>query len=229
MASSTQHLRQTVEFEPNVPVEVALKFAGAGKIVSGRFGERVMFTLCDDRVMFLDLGPAQKVNELGPKPGEKFMLCKPGKKGAEWTCWLSPAAEQARAASEQAKESALERQLRESIELAQRGKVGEVGNGTFVVPGAGVSAPAPEPTAVSNGHFNTGLGSHHSKHPDLSVHQGWAQFLISETSALVDVYAAVLSYASGKYGNQVKPEDVRSLCVTAFIQGRSGKQSRDVA
>ena len=51
----------------------------------------------------------------------------------------------------------------------------------------------------------------------------WAQALLSHTNALVDVYAAALSNASTKHGNQVKPEDVRSLLVTVFIQrSRSG-------
>ena len=51
---ATGALRPTIEFEPNVPVEVALKYAGCGKTVNTRFGERVMFTTADDRVMFLD-------------------------------------------------------------------------------------------------------------------------------------------------------------------------------
>ena len=46
----------------------------------------------------------------------------------------------------------------------------------------------------------------------------WAESLLGQTDALVDVYAAALSNASTKHGNQVKPEDVRSLLVTVFIQ-----------
>ena len=46
----------------------------------------------------------------------------------------------------------------------------------------------------------------------------WAESLLGQTDALVDVYAAALSKASTKHGNQVKPEDVRSLLVTVFIQ-----------
>jgi hypothetical protein len=45
-------------------VEVALKFAGQGRIISTRL-ERVLYTPNDDRVMFLDLGAAQKAAELG--------------------------------------------------------------------------------------------------------------------------------------------------------------------
>lgn len=42
MAASTQQFRrQQVEFPPNVPVTVSLKY-GQGKIVSGISGERIM-------------------------------------------------------------------------------------------------------------------------------------------------------------------------------------------
>jgi len=50
------------------------------------------------------------------------------------------------------------------------------------------------------------------------VHPEWAASLLSQANALVDVYAATLSNASTKHGNQVKPEDVRALLVTVFIQ-----------
>jgi hypothetical protein len=50
----------------------------------------------------------------------------------------------------------------------------------------------------------------------------WAQSLLGQTNALVDVYAAALSTASTKHGNQVKPEDVRTLLVTVFIQRSKG-------
>jgi len=50
----------------------------------------------------------------------------------------------------------------------------------------------------------------------------WAQYVLGETNALVDVYAAALNTASTKHGNQVKPEDVRTLLVTVFIQRSKG-------
>ena len=89
--------REVVKFLPNVPVEVSLKFAGQGTITSTRFGERVLYTLTDDRVMFLDLGVAQKLNELGVNVREKFFICRPGK-GRAWMVWLSPESEITRAA-----------------------------------------------------------------------------------------------------------------------------------
>ena len=45
--------REVVKFAPNQPVEVALKYAMPGKVVSTRNGERVLFTLADERVKVL--------------------------------------------------------------------------------------------------------------------------------------------------------------------------------
>jgi len=84
--------KDVVQFVPNVPVEVALKFAMPGKIISTKSGERVLFTLADDRVMFLDLGVAKKVEDLGVNVREKSFVCRPegGKKDAEWNVWRAP-------------------------------------------------------------------------------------------------------------------------------------------
>jgi hypothetical protein len=204
MASNTQNLRDTIEFEHNTPVELALKFP-TGKIIQARSGQRVMFTTYDERVMFLDLAPAQKVNALGLKVGEKFHICKYRKgNSVEWTAWLSPESEQARAREEHpGMETDIERKLRESIEFANRGKVGEVGNGHYVVPAAGVcGAPAP---AVSPG-LDTAQRSS-SRNP-----------LVDDAYALVDAYAQVVLYASEKHGNLVRAEDARNLLITAYIQ-----------
>jgi hypothetical protein len=238
MATATG-LREPVEFTPNVPVEVALAYQ-TGKIVKGVNGDRVMFSLVDGRVMFLDLGPAEKINSLGIKAREPFFLCKhwSGKKTerAEWNAWLAPEAEKRRAQTDAraAGDGSTVERLQRSIDRAEEIKVGVQRDGTFVVPGAGVAAPAPvgvtaSTSAPNSGHGNgsthgngAGGSSGAPKHPDPSIFQGWSQFLLAETNALVDVYAAALSYASQKYGNQVKPEDVRSLLVTAFIQRAKG-------
>ncbi len=237
--------REVVKFTPDVPVEVALKFAMPGKIISTPSGERVLYTLADDRVMFMDLGVARKIEDLGVNVREKFFVCRPaaGKKNAQWTVWRSPEVEKARAeveATPQPKapveeETPLEQKLRESIELVKQGKLGELGNGTFAVPsGASAVTPAPvQADASSNGHHaanngngNTngknGNGNGAPKHPEPSVPPGWAQSLLGQANALVDVYAAALCSASTKHGNQVKPEDVRTLLVTAFIQCSKG-------
>ena len=229
------HKREVVKFTPNMPVEVALKFALPGKVVSTQTGERVMFTLADDRVMFLDLDVARKIDDLGVNVRERFFVCRPsdGKKNAEWNVWLSPETEKARSEmnpppDSPKDETPLERQLRESIELVKQGKLGDLGNGSFAVPnGASARTPAPVQSGASNGHQATNNGHDNTddksensepKHPESSGPPVRAQALLEQANSLVDVYAAALSSASTKHGNQVKPEDVRSLLVTVFIQ-----------
>src|ERR1022692_1655857 len=137
--------REVVKFTPNVPIEVALKFALPGKVISTKGGERVLYTLADDRVMFLDLNVARQIEDLGLNVREKFFVCKPSttKKDAPWKVWRSPDEEKAHAPVTPEPpleaETPLEQKLRESIELSSKVKWGEVGNGTFVVP-TGASA-----------------------------------------------------------------------------------------
>ena len=45
--------REVIEFPPNTPVPLALKY-NQGKVISGQYGERVMLTTTDNRVAFLD-------------------------------------------------------------------------------------------------------------------------------------------------------------------------------
>jgi hypothetical protein len=237
--TTTTKRRDVVQFAPNVPVEVALKFALPGKIISTQSGERVLYTLADDRVMFLDLAVAKKVEDLGVNVREKFFVCRDGKKVGEWKVWRTPEKEKKAEAEVPLapeppveEETPLEQKLRESIELVKQGKLGELGNGTFAVPaGASAGTPAPVQSSAPNGHqtSNNGHGSTNGKngngngngapkHPEPSEPPVWAQSLLDQANALVDVYASALSSASTKHGNQVKPEDVRSLLVTVFIQ-----------
>jgi hypothetical protein len=111
-------------------------------------------------------------------------------------------------AQEPAPGPSLEEQLRASIEMVNRRKTGEQGDGTLAVmappaPRPAVSAPAPvRPAAESR--LAPAVAEFSSR-------------LILETNALVDVYAAALKAASERHGNAVKADDVRSLLVTAYI------------
>lgn len=66
---------EILRFAANEPVELALKFAD-GKPVEGRFGDQVLYTLTDDRVMYLDPAVAQRIKELRIARGELFSICK---------------------------------------------------------------------------------------------------------------------------------------------------------
>jgi hypothetical protein len=85
-----------------------------------------------------------------------------------------------------------------------------------VEPEAGVCAPAPvrEATQQTSQVLN-GVNSNGSKPPAIAT--GWAQFLLEQTTTLIDVYAAALQYSSTTHGNAIKPDDVRSMMTTVLI------------
>lgn len=67
--------RQTIRFEPNQGVTVALEFP-EGVHVQGRFGPQVRYSLTENRVMYLDPDAAAAIKTLGVKPGEPFRITK---------------------------------------------------------------------------------------------------------------------------------------------------------
>jgi hypothetical protein len=75
--------------------------------------------------------------------------------------------------------------------------VGEQPNGTLVLP-----AIAEPDSGRSEGGSRKPTGHAYS-------------FLVDETNALVDAYAQVLDRTLNTYGGQIKPEEARSLLVTA--------------
>ena len=68
-------MSEILRFNVNVPAEVALRY-GEGKRVQGRYGEQVMFTLVDDRVMYVPLFVGDRIGELQIRPGQPFEICK---------------------------------------------------------------------------------------------------------------------------------------------------------
>ena len=50
------------------------------KPIEGRYGNRVMYTLADDRVMYVAPIVASRISDLGIQPGEVFQVCKQQKK-----------------------------------------------------------------------------------------------------------------------------------------------------
>lgn len=71
----TRPNRDVVDFPPNIAVTVALKFP-QGKTFSNQHGERVMFSLVDGRVMFVDLDVASQIEALEINVRENFTITK---------------------------------------------------------------------------------------------------------------------------------------------------------
>jgi len=72
-------MREKIAFQTNVPVTVALAYAD-GMQVEGRFGDQIMYTLADDRVMYFPPVVRTKLVELGIQPREPFTICKAERK-----------------------------------------------------------------------------------------------------------------------------------------------------
>jgi hypothetical protein len=173
--------------------------------------------------MFLELDVAAQINQLEVQPNEAFWICKQRLSGKGlrhiWKVWRGndePATLEG--------ETSLQRDLRHSINMARNG-----GQGVLVVPSAPqqprptaqaqpkpqVPAVAPKPVPERQVEASAAL-------QPATKQLGWAQFLISQTNALTDAYATALLHAN-QYGTTVKPEDVRTLLVTAFINlGKTG-------
>lgn len=200
---------EKIKFEYNEPVAVTLRHP-AGKIVSGRFGEQVYFSLADNRCMYLELDTAQKINMLEPQAGETVVICKRSSK--IWDVWLSPDTEKMRAVKDA---GSIEATLRASVTAVNENRyatlrvpvlVGASNGRTAGASVASTPAPAQATTTLSNGHSNNG-------HPTK---------LEDEANMLVDVFAAVLERALDLYKGRVKPEEIRSLLLSAYISRQKG-------
>jgi hypothetical protein len=194
-----------LEFQTNVPVELALRYT-QGKPVESKFGgEQKMFS--SDRGVFYVAGIVgtvieNQLEDLKIQAGEKIEICKrevpqaSGRKSIRWQVVrveeqqkpkVVQMGEQPDGTFAVPKESHLERQLKASIEHVEAQKT----NG----------AAKPIPSAAPS----------------------WAQFLLTQANALVDTYAQALKHASDEHGNAVKAESVQALLITAFInQSKNG-------
>jgi hypothetical protein len=70
-----QRNSNALRFELNVPIEANLQ-SEDGVIVAGRYGDRVLYTLTDNRTMFVAPYVAKRISELGIRAGEPFKICK---------------------------------------------------------------------------------------------------------------------------------------------------------
>ena len=68
-------MNEVVKFPINTLVEVTLQ-CEAGKHVEGRYGDQVMYSLLDNRVMYVPPYVEQRFRELAIGAGEPLLLCK---------------------------------------------------------------------------------------------------------------------------------------------------------
>jgi hypothetical protein len=192
--------KPVVDFPMNEPVEVRLHWP-EGRIVAGRFGERVMYSLDQppEHVMFLDLSVAQQINMLEPGMNP-FILCK--RTAKRFDAWKPE--QPARTGASVSAPAPAVAPITPPSRQTQSTLPANHNNGNNNTPSNG----------HSNGHGN---GGGFASEDPAQIHLGWAQFLLATTNGLTDVYAAALAYASQKHGNAIKAEDVRALLTTAYI------------
>jgi len=158
-----------LRFQPNVPTQVALQ-SSQGVVVEGRYGNRMMFTLADGRVMYVPPIVATKIEAEGIAAGERFELCKAQIKNGhgrsvEWALRrLDPEEQLVEVAPDaSAPETQLEHDLRVSAEMANANKANhesaELPNSAAATPmmnrngngnGNGAVPAGPVPVAAQN-------------------------------------------------------------------------------
>lgn len=207
-------MMEMVRLKPNVPQQLALAETDP-QLDERDWGDFYIYHLTDGRFLSVNSEVAASINILDLDPGEPFCICKrwSGKRREKsyWDVWRAGEPERSRAKGE----SELESKLRQSIDLAkQRGPV------TPMPPKPPTNPPDPSPlppAARSNVRTLKQPDSRQMKLP-------WEESLQTESRILTDTFASTLAYSSAKHGNAVKPEDVRSLVITAYIskRGRGG-------
>ena len=180
-----------VQFQTNVPVEVALKY-NDGKEVNGQYGDQVLYTLTDGRVMYVPPIVKRKIDELGIGRGELFTLTKAEKKnGTRRTIeWLVAAG------------GAEERDTQTSTQ-ALNGRQSRNGAAGDAVAG-NRHAPRPSASGDAKGFLVTGPG----------------QFLLQALAAAVDAAATTERYATAcGLEPQFTSEDVREIGLRIYTAG----------
>src|SRR5215472_4493083 len=68
-------MKERIVFQANVPVTATLAYAD-GLRVQGRFGDQVMYSLTDGRVMYVPPIVRDRLLELGIRQNEPFNICR---------------------------------------------------------------------------------------------------------------------------------------------------------
>jgi len=222
--------RKMVRFAANMPVEIALQSVD-GMRIEGRYGDRVKYTLTDDRTMYVDPIVAERIQELAIQPGELFQICKrQAKKGNRKTIyWVVEQLGEA--------QSQLERDLRASLEKA---KAPEIALQPEPNPSANPSTATPLPSApppipfyelgpslpgnrtlnghsAPNGSGHSPAGSSRPSTEDGTPRSPDTQLAHALKTAIAAAADAETFAKSLNYNIRFTTEDVRSMGITVLI------------
>jgi len=218
-----------ITFATNKPQALALQFLEPKLVPSNFVGNQAMFTTTDSRVFFVSEAVgniiAGQLRDLAIQKGALVEICKcevdagKGRKTIRWTLLQVGATVGAHPDGTFAvpaaapTDTSLERELRESVERARAGASGRTP--------APATAASRQPSVLNQPNGNSkpnGMNGHPAL---LEIASGWAPYLLQQANSLIDVYAAALNY-SGKYGAAVKPDDVRLIVISCFINVMKG-------
>jgi hypothetical protein len=221
--------RKMVRFAANVPVEIALQCPD-GIRVEGRYGDRIKYTLTDDRTMYVDPFVAERIRELTIQPGELFQICKrQAKKGNRKTIyWVAEQRGEA--------ESQLERDLRAALERATAPE--SVAESPLAAANTSPAAPAPSTPppcpfyelgphaqgnrtldrhSVPNGSANSPGGSTESATEDVATRLPDTQLAHALKTAIAAAADAEKFATTLDYNIRFSTEDIRSMGITVLI------------
>jgi hypothetical protein len=181
-----------VQFQTNVPIDVALKY-NDGKEVTGQYGDQVLYTLTDGRVMYVPPIVRKRIDELAIGRGELFTITKAEKKNGtrrtiEWVV---------------ATEGRGDRNPPRRAQQPNGHGSDQRHQGAGSAPGNG-NGHRPNPRNEAKGFLVTGQG----------------QFLLQALAAAVDVAAATERYATAcGLDLQFTSEDLREIGLTIYTSG----------
>ena len=219
-----------LRFQTNVPTQVVLQSC-QGIVVEGRYGNRMMFSLVDGRVMYAPPIVATKIEAEGIAPGERFELCKAQIKNGhgrsvEWALRRLDPEEQLVEVAPDApgRETNLERDLRVSVERANAKKASSESPES--------PPPAPAPAIASDGNGN-GAGENTVTASPVPVatqnEQPQPRPLTKLEHALKTAISA--AYNAEKYGSELgyvvrfDADAIKSMAITVLIN-MSGESRR---
>jgi hypothetical protein len=203
-------MSQVLKCKPNVPEEIALKFPD-GINVAGQYGNQVLYTLADNRRLYVPPIVAAKIKELQVVPEEPFSLCKriDPDKGVQWEVKrVDPPAsgpELVAPAHSQAATVSPSQNTQHSNGNRQE-KLTQLGN--VLVNGI------PEPSKKN------GTGS---ISPEACLMTGQSKFCLQQLIAAIETVNAAEKYAEAM-GRPVHftSEDIRAIGISCFIQQHRG-------
>jgi hypothetical protein len=182
-----------IRFNTNVPIEVRLRSI-EGKPVESQFGGmQHMFATVDGNSFYVSEAVGQVLTDqcrkLGIRPGEPIDIIK---------------AEVSKGGSRKGIEWSVSK-----VGFA----VGEQKDGTLVI-------SKPQPPSQLEQQLAASIAMVEARKAAQIAQEAqpkWAAALSMQTKHLVDVYAELVNYASAKHGNAIRPDDIRNMMTTIFI------------